>query len=575
VPPTFNLIDDSSSNFDDGSVGRWTALNSDAAVANLSGQSVTGNSSMSITCVTDGSTLVAAELTGLSVMANAHYMLSCNFHPVNGSVAPAMPMAMWLRWFDLSSHFISEDYIEVPWNSGSTFQLLTLEADAPVGAVTVVVRLALGTGVTHVNQANCVDQIQLIGPAPVIGPMLPSTAQWRFMLANRYPHTALVSDLTDARSRSLHFDLLDSCTAQFTIDGRSPQLAPLLELTQDVVCYRTDPYGTTCMFRGPVGDTEDQLTDTSHTVNVTAADYRAMLGRRINGNTQWTITNTEQATIVAQMLAAAQEPPVGSGIAPVPPFDLGLKTPALYNPDGSHLATTSTARDRTYTGGEDFLTLIGDLGNCLGGFDWSVEPVDPAVDTTRSGVLSMWYPERGVAKPDWIAEYGSTIVSCTRTVRTSDFSNLVRYTGQLTGTGGASPPNVYAYVADAVNNPSAHPEGMWEVAASAPDVSESGTLQQQANGLLDTASLLQPSYTLNVARGAWTGPTDCWLGDTIECKVVSGRLQVDTTLRILAVDITVNDEGSETVAFTVGRPAVTLRSYFINAQRRLTNLERA
>jgi hypothetical protein len=65
---------------------------------------------------------------------------------------------------------------------------------------------------------------------------------------------------------------------------------------------------------------------------------------------------------------------------------------------------------------------------------------------------------------------------------------------------------------------------------------------------------------VTLAPGAWNGPADFWLGDTIELRVVSGRLNVDTTLRVLGFAFDVNDDGTEHIALTVGRDPLTVRT---------------
>ena len=49
-------------------------------------------------------------------------------------------------------------------------------------------------------------------------------------------------------------------------------------LSQDLLVYRFDPYSNAyeLFFQGPIGLTEDTISETTHTVNVTASDYRAL-----------------------------------------------------------------------------------------------------------------------------------------------------------------------------------------------------------------------------------------------------------------------------------------------------------
>jgi hypothetical protein len=407
-------------------------------------------------------------------------------------------------------------------------------------------------------------------------------AVWMFRLATRHPNGELVAELIDARSRRLHFDLLAPCTFDFTIDGRSHQCAELLELTQDVVAYRWAAWAGSdlrqgrpdVLFRGALGRSEDVLSETTHAVNVSCSDYRAMLDRR-NLTKLTTFAQQDQSYIVRVLLADAQSvPPDFAGQVNPANFDLALQ-PAVRAPDGTPVGNTWRLRDRTYTEGAAIGQLITDLSQVIDGFDWSVEPADPTRRMNElgyTGQATVWYPQRGVEKA-WIADYGTTVASLTRSVVTTDFANV------LVGIGGQDPAdpsgntNLTSWEADdSMAGPAA--ERAWVGSQSFSTTVVQASLDESTKGALQTSALLVPSYTFVVAPNAWKGPADCWLGDSVRLRIQSGRLDVDTMQRILSIDIALDDEGNEQVSMTLGRPAPRLAAMLRNTDQRIKRLEK-
>jgi hypothetical protein len=64
------------------------------------------------------------------------------------------------------------------------------------------------------------------------------------------------------------------------------------------------------------------------------------------------------------------------------------------------------------------------------------------------------------------------------------------------------------------------------------------------------------------------------MGDVVPLIVYSGRLHVDTMIRVLGIDYTVGDDGQEDVTLTVGRPDVTLTNLFTRANADVNALAR-
>ena len=105
-----------------------------------------------------------------------------------------------------------------------------------------------------------------------------------------------------------------------------------------------------------------------------------------------------------------------------------------------------------------------------------------------------------------------------------------------------------------------------------PDVTVATTLQQDADGFVALYGDLEPAYTLTLAPGRWS-PADAWLGDTVRVIVRSGRLDVDTSVRITAVGIDVDDNGRETVSLAAGIEPQGLGQVLRAVDRRLDKLE--
>ena len=396
----------------------------------------------------------------------------------------------------------------------------------------------------------------------------PDGRTWRIATCWRGPPATagqMIGELPDATSRSFHADLWAPCTAQCTIDGRSASAAYLQELSQDLILWRWNPINSRydIMFRGPIGVSEDTISETTHAVNVQAADYRAMLGRVIY-NAPRTFTQADQFGIVNNFIL-----PLTSGQRQP---NLGFTGLASLNPDGSNLGFTGVLRDRAYTGAEKTMDMLDNLSQVINGFDYAIEPLDPSQVSVaqQTGYPIMWYPQRGVTKA-FVAEYGVTVGSLTRTVNSTEFGNWVRVDGQNNDDGS---PMFATSIGDVWNNPQLHAEGLWQTGQSEADVSIQSTLQQTADGQLALMSQLIPSYTVNLTPGVWNSKADCWLGDTIELRVHTGRLDVDTSVRILAFDFTIDDAGVERIALTVGRSEVTFSSIMADQRARLDALSR-
>lgn len=422
------------------------------------------------------------------------------------------------------------------------------------------------------------------------GPLPAGRGRWRITLHSRVFDTTTHSSVTglaefvDARSRVLDLAWNTSAQLSFTVDGQSQAAAMATELTTDVMAWRYDEAQgkDILMFRGPITQSQDTLDEQSHVVNFVAHDYLSLLTRRyVTSPTGVTWTNLDQDTIVANLLGVAVHPMAGSGADVFYPGSQLPLLPQRCNPDGTgRSALSGQVRVRTYLGGQEIGAAINDLANVINGFDYDV---DPAADTTGVDWLRVFYPSQGVLRSDMAFIYGSTVSGLTRSVNASDYANYVRELGN-NGQSDPTQAQVYAECWSAeANNVTTDPVGLWMTSANAADVSQGQTLIEQAggSGLVTTLNggalgingVLQPSYTLTLRPGAYKlGYPN--MGDTVPLIINSGRLDVNTAVRVLGLTFTVGDDGQEDVGVTLGRPVVTLAHLFSSSGRDIDALAR-
>jgi hypothetical protein len=412
--------------------------------------------------------------------------------------------------------------------------------------------------------------------APGTYPVPTGRGRWRLTLhrrgfaPNTYDQTQLL-ELGSARSRTLVRQWDTAAELRFTMDGRSPDCAAVAELQHSVFAWRWDDQtgADVCVFRGVIDHTEDQLSEQAHTVNFVAHDFLALLGRRILvGATPVNYNTVDQDQITAALVAAA-----GGGPTPTAPYAPGSNLPigvVLVGGDGVSTRTVSgVARIRSYMGGASIGTLIDQLAKVSGGFDYDVVPEPAAADTLAmidgNGTISnlgagrdalrVFYPAQGITRTDMLFLYGGNVAAVTRTVNSGDYANYVRSLGN----NGSSDPNAaQLFSGQANSDASGVTVGWWPSADNAPsDVNQQATLDQRAAGLLAINGVLVPAYTLTMRPGtySWGFPN---MGDTVPLVITSGRLQVNTTVRVVGLTWTIGDDGQEDMAVTVGRPTTSL-----------------
>lgn len=361
-------------------------------------------------------------------------------------------------------------------------------------------------------------------------------ADWSLLVADPVPAGNEVwGEWVRARDLSLAFDLRGPATAAWSSRGDDPGAKLGLEIIRDVLIYRD----TALMFRGRIGTTGDDITEDQHTVSWSAVDYRGLLNRRILygglfGNKHG-FNQVDQTEIGWRLIRLVQgDDPFWS----TPPLDEVYEGGDMGIVDASE--ATGRLRDRSYEAGKSIGEAITQLSEVIDGFDWQISP---------HLEYQTWYPQRGSAV-NWAAVWGDTVSRVRRTVDTGDYAT------DILALGGDSSSGSRLRASDRVVGPRG-PGGRWDRSVSYSDVTEASTLVEHAEAALADASVIRPTYQVTVRPGMWT-PEEAWLGDTTRIVVQSGRLETDTTGRILGIKIDVDDEGEERVTLTYGRRATTL-----------------
>ena len=414
--------------------------------------------------------------------------------------------------------------------------------------------------------------------APGTYPVPAGRGRWRLTLHTRayayniYPNQTGIGELTDARSRKLEQALNTPAVLSFSLDGHSPNAAAIQEMAHDVMAWRWDDQNNrdVLAFRGVITQSQDTLSEQTHTVAFTAHDYLSMMTRRfLTNSTPQTFTQTDQDSIAAYLVDYARSISTTSGTNLAPGSFLPL-TSQYLNPSGASRAASGQKRDRTYVGQINLGDALDQLAKVINGFDYDCAP---ASDVYGTDVIRIFYPYQGVQRTSPQLMYGSTVSTVTRTVDSAQYANYER----VVGNNGSSDPTAAQlfgeyWNADA-NSVSTAPQGLWMDGENASDVVIQQTLKDTAQGDIGRKGLLQPSYALGLRPGAysWGNPN---MGDVIPLIVQSGRLNVNTSIRVVGITYDIGDDGQEDVTLTLGRPDTTLQDIFSASSQDVNALAR-
>jgi len=383
-----------------------------------------------------------------------------------------------------------------------------------------------------------------------------------------------ITDLVDARARSVEFGLNDTTTVRFTVAGTSPTAGEIAELAHDVIAWRWDDRAGADrrMALTTITQSQDTISEQEHTASFTCQDYFTLTKRRfVTQPAGLVYTAQDQDDIVANLLYWACRPTTSGGAPFYPASELNL-IPWNVNPDGSNRSTKSgVIRDRTYPSNQSIYEAVDNLAHVQNGFDYALQ----------DAYVRVYFPNQGVQNTTFRLEYGSTVSGMTRQINSANYGNYVRTIGQTPQTGTA--PYGQAQSADSTDLVS-NANGLWMVADSQSDVTLAYYLGQHANGVLAQKSAMVaegahgirvplPTYQVTLRPGAWYH--NCVrMGDTVQLIVHSGRLDIDTWVRVVGITFDIGDDGQEDVKLTVGTPAQKFVDMLTAAGRRISALER-
>lgn len=364
----------------------------------------------------------------------------------------------------------------------------------------------------------------------------------------------ITHELPQTTGRKLSVKLADPSEASFEMDGRDPVALHVDELATDLhVLYRRSPFDVRQqLYRGRIGKAADQIDAESHRLSVPSLDYRGVLQRRfLFTGTQQTWTQIDQVTIGWGLITQTQNS-LGGG--------LGIT-------DAS--TPTGKLRDRTYDLQDQIFEKIQQLSEVQDGFDWDIVAAD-----TRRLEYRTWFPQRGT-DTDVVFELGGSAIALSRDVDSSAYANAIRMTGKAAEApegGGEAPPEPPPHERYA-DNITTTATGRWEAVVGS-DLTTAAAINDRIGWQLAQSQVVRPSYSFTMRRGWWQGPEHCWVGDRALVKVFSGRLRVDTVLRVQEMSFTPDPDGGEAVEVTVGAPKPDPRRRATAIEQRLAALER-
>ena len=410
-------------------------------------------------------------------------------------------------------------------------------------------------------------------------PLPPGRGMWRLVAQSRQfapgATPTVLAELSNARGRQLVQAWDSAAMLTFTLDGHDPAAAALVELQTDVCAYRWDQKDAgapeVLMFRGILAHSEDEVSEQDHVVIFQCYDYLKMLERRILTTTvDYSVTTIDQDSLAALLVASGTNVVSSSGTPLSPGSYLPLDM-SYVAPDGSPrvLGAGVPARNRTYLGSTQVAQALDDLAKVVNGYDYDCLPGGPgSPDHVR-----IFYPEQGETRTDPVLVYGANVASLTRTVNSGDYANYWRTLGNAADVD-VTAPQLYSEIWNAdANDITRVPVGLWMSTDNAADVSIQSTLDQQAAGDLELSSPLVPAYTLNLRPGWWTHDA-LNMGDVVPLVINSGRLNVNSTIRILGITYDIGDDGQEDVSLTVGRQPLTFTQLVTQADNTVDALTR-
>lgn len=400
-----------------------------------------------------------------------------------------------------------------------------------------------------------------------------------------------IRELTRAASRKLSFSTVDTPTLSFDMPATLQQAADIEPLVDDVLAFRDE----VAVQRFRVVTRALTKEGKSVRASFTAVAYKGLLDawEFHDGDTRSWANATEQSLIAWTIFSQGQAKPFGRlgvtrGVVPTTQVSRVLVGTA---------AESSSPRPEYFLTGTKRGDAIRQLAGMDQGFEWDIEP-DP-LDPYRALKFNVWNDGGRTAHPagrsPLILDDGGSLLTWSHTVTPPDYGNVIRFTGAETtdenGTAKAVPIKPAWYPSS--ENPAGTPlEGRWERDLNNSDLSTQQAVNAAAPVAYREAHDYVPEITCALKRGRWEGPPQLWLGDQARLLITQplvqedGRaaftesgspaylLYVDEDVRIVEVDVDVDDKNAEDVSLSLNRPKPTTKRARRQINDRLTRLER-
>ena len=313
-------------------------------------------------------------------------------------------------------------------------------------------------------------------------------------------------------------------------DGRSSHVGSIGDFNTDLFVSRDGQR----LHRGVIVPS-DTVDGDGHTTTLASYDYRWRLGSR-------TILDTLDFDQVDQET-------IGWGVIDHLQAQVGGNLGIVRNP----ARDVSKLRDRTYEPGDNAAQRLDELGRVRDSHDWEIGP---------DLVFRTWPNGRGRQGVTTLI-LGGNVDRAERQADVGTFANAVRVTGDDT-----TVPAVA--LADDLASTS---RLRWDTNISASSTTRQSSVDSHAAGQVIQRSKVAAGWKVTLSSG-WWAPERLWLGDTIRLIVRSGRLDVDTTVRVVEVSVDVDlTSGAETVSASLDAPPPDMASQWRRLVRRLNELE--
>jgi hypothetical protein len=382
----------------------------------------------------------------------------------------------------------------------------------------------------------------------------------------------IIATLDSVRNRKLVQAWDSAAQLSFDVDGHAGDAALIQELAHDVIAWRWDEASgaDVAMFRGIVADADDELDESSHVVSFTCHDYFALLDRRaFTSPNQVVYTSLDQDTIAAALLTLASSATTGAGASFGAASYLPLQAYRAAGDGSTRVALSGHLVTLTVQGGTLIGTQLDQLAKLSGGFEYDVKALGASGGVADA--LRIFYPSQGVVRTDTPLIYGANVAKVSRLLSSADYANYWRVLGNNQSTA-QSAVQVYgeATTPDAFNLL----VGTFMSVDQTADQVDPALLGSVAAGQLGIhGPLLLPTYTLTLEAGAYTyGMLN--MGDTAQLVIRSGRLNVNTAVRVLGLTYDIGDDGEEDVELVVGLPQTTLLDLFNRTAADIRQLSR-